>query len=803
VYGSNGTCIQFFAQSLSALSLTDYSMGINTNDLWTNVPTTAAHTWRFNGSSAMSLLSTGLSIPGTLNVTGAATLGSLNVTKPIATASASSTTLSSTATGTFCMFIGAYNNNSYVIGRITVSLMNFANADSIIIQINAAGSSVPYVTINKDNAYNNGANGTGVRITQISITGTVASTSYHGIYVYYTCNDSSPTPLNGGVSFIDESAAIGTLPSTFVPACSNVASSTADSSGISPDAGYILYTNNGTAGGMTMPSSIQFDKKIGNPTSTSGLVNGSRLRLLTQSSAGPSLNDYAIGVGGNSDIWHNSLGGHSWYIGGNSAASVNSSGINTPNVVTGSGGFTSGIATGAVTAATSGTYCVALGSYGVAFIGRIIVNIGGSNNADSITIHVTTNASNAAPACRISKQTPYLPGSGLTITQVSITNVGTFNAVHGVYVYYAAGTASNTPLTCSVSSVVEFSNSPFTAAVSVVPSGTAINGQSPDGGFIIPVISGDTLDTSMLLVNPAGAAVQFPATAGAVGSVAGTKLQLFPSGGIAGGAPSVSDYAIGVSANTLWSNTASQFDWDVAGVRAMNLNSTGITAPGLSSTPGATNIAYLNTGNYIETSAGSGIAYLDLHNGTPTSNVDYDTRLYSNSGGLSVYFDSSATISTTKIFNVAASVFGNGVQLAPKEFIFGNVTASNVAVGSSVNSASIGQFTTKGTRVIVKVSGAIILLTPNPQLFGSVTVGPVLSAVIGGAQRTQGNAYTQFVPANQSSLKYQFNFHATGQFTGVPIGTAFNVLFTQIAQADSTMQTSYSFNAAEITHYDT
>jgi hypothetical protein len=276
----------------------------------------------------------------------------------------------------------------------------------------------------------------------------------------------------------------------------------------------------------------------------------------------------------------------------------------------------------------------------------------------------------------------------------------------------------------------------------------------------------------------------------------GTCIQF---NGATPGSLNINDYSTGLATAEMWRNvpTASTYTWRFSGVSQMSLSKTTLTAPGMMSIQGATNIAYNNTGNYIETAASSGLAYIDFHNGLNTDNVDYNSRLISDNSGFSMLFDT-----PTKKLNVSTDVFSRGSQVPVVQFIFGSVTAT-ASVGNALQTASIGSFVALGTRAVVKIIGFLQLRTGNPQINGGVYVAPML-VNSSSVNVPMTNAYNQFIQVSQNtSLPINYNFAAYGQMTGLTIGSTYSVQAYFLAYQDTSQTATYSFNCAKITHFAT
>jgi hypothetical protein len=115
-----------------------------------------------------------------------------------------------------------------------------------------------------------------------------------------------------------------------------------------------------------------------------------------------------------------------------------------------------------------------------------------------------------------------------------------------------------------------------------------------------------------------------------------------------------------------------------SGGQVINISSSGNTgfssgvdiAGTLNHTGSVANLCQVNTGNYIECSAGGGTAYIDLHAGANTDNTDYDARILASNKNISLSAANGVSITAGplnfgrlgQLINTFGTSYGMGIQ---------------------------------------------------------------------------------------------------------------------------------------------
>jgi hypothetical protein len=110
-------------------------------------------------------------------------------------------------------------------------------------------------------------------------------------------------------------------------------------------------------------------------------------------------------------------------------------------------------------------------------------------------------------------------------------------------------------------------------------------------------------------------------------------------------------------------------------INLSNLGNTGFAngvdiAGTLNHTGSVANLCQVNTGNYIECSAGGGTAYIDLHAGANTDNTDYDARILASNKNISLSAANGVTVTAGplnfgrlgQLINTFGTSYGMGIQ---------------------------------------------------------------------------------------------------------------------------------------------
>jgi hypothetical protein len=642
-----------------------------------NGPLTVSSTTSLGGATTVTGTNTftvgnGLtSLGGNLTVTGASTLNNTTVGGTLSTSGSSTfnNTVSITGTNTLTVGTGLLSSSgnlsiggtSTMVGAVTMnndlSVLGNLNVTGTFTTVNTNSVNVTdkKITLASNQASSSLFDGGGLFLGSagaVSLSYTNSNTAWTSTQLfaapsYIVGLGTNTTTANGsswstsGLSFGASTAAlqIGTsdvlLSKTglsFSSSTANVSTGTLSASGASTLAGVSASTLT-TSGLATLSSATVTNLLTASGGITASTINTSGLATLNSATVTNNL----------------TVNGNLLFSGAFNPSSISTGAIASTSIVTAATGFTSSNASGTVTAGTTGTvYCVSIGSYVTVFTGRVIVTIGGANNGDSCTIHVSQGASAGAPVCRVSKQFPY--GSGISITQLSITNVGSFNAVHGFYVYYTcgSGTSGNT-LTCNVSVVDEnIFAAGFTADATVVSASTAVNGQAPNSGYIISLSYSETLNTNLVLANSGGSSIGFAQSIGAPGTLAGTRLNLYPSSSIS--SPSADDAAIGIDAFQIWYNTSSisRHAFRLSGSEFVSITSTGL---GIGTSAPQSALHVYGTVNTTPSVAGIHMGFVP----GSTNRIDIELCASDASGDVIIDFTTTGTDSIGRIYYNFAS----------------------------------------------------------------------------------------------------------------------------------------------------